>query len=92
MCITAIGNLMQTSIKEGNPRFTFSKEKEIIPFIEAHWDGMTTTPRRVTQSWHLTVSEIQWRNNWNIAIYLPVVLDTMIWKTCKLNNSNILMW
>ncbi|KAL1459493.1 hypothetical protein WDU94_011469 [Cyamophila willieti] len=55
MCVTAMGNLMQTSIKEGNPRLTFSKEKEIIPFIEAHWDGMTTTPRRVTQSWHMTI-------------------------------------
>lgn len=58
MCITAISNLMQTSVKEGNPRLSFSKEKEIIPFIEAHWDGMTTTPRRVTQSWHMTVSFI----------------------------------
>lgn len=56
MCVTAIGNLTQASIKEGRPRTKFSKEKDIIPFIEAHWEGMTTTSRRVTQSWHSTVS------------------------------------
>ena len=33
----------------------FSKERDIIPFIDSHWEGMTTMPRRVTQSWHLTV-------------------------------------
>ena len=55
MCVTAIGNLMQASVKEGSPRTMFSKERDIIPFIDSHWEGMTTMPRRVTQSWHLTV-------------------------------------
>ncbi|XP_046668089.1 set1/Ash2 histone methyltransferase complex subunit ASH2 isoform X1 [Homalodisca vitripennis] len=55
MCVTAIGNLTQASIKEGKPRTKFSKERDIIPFIDAHWEGMTTTSRRVTQSWHSTV-------------------------------------
>jgi Set1/Ash2 histone methyltransferase complex subunit ASH2 len=58
MCITAIANLMQASIKEGNPRTMFSKDMDIIPFIEGHWEGMTTMSRRVTQSWHATVREI----------------------------------
>jgi hypothetical protein len=55
MCVTAIGNLMQASVKEGSPRTMFSKERDIIPFIDSHWEGMTTMPRRVTQSWHVTV-------------------------------------
>lgn len=58
MCVTAIANLMQASIKEGNPKTKFTKDKDIIPFIESHWEGMTTIPRRVTQSWHVTVSKI----------------------------------
>ncbi|KAK7865162.1 hypothetical protein R5R35_002221 [Gryllus longicercus] len=55
MCITALGNLMQASVKEGNPRRLFSKDRDIIPFIDSHWEGMTTMPRRVTQSWHSTI-------------------------------------
>ncbi|RZC38181.1 set1/Ash2 histone methyltransferase complex subunit ASH2 [Asbolus verrucosus] len=55
MCITALANLQQTSIKEGKNRIMFSKEKEIIPYIEYHWEAITTTSRRVTQSWHSTV-------------------------------------
>lgn len=58
MCITAIANLMQTSTKEGNPRTMFSKDMDIIPFIESHWEGMTTMSRRVTQSWYATVRKI----------------------------------
>lgn len=55
MCVTAIGNLMQESNKSGNPKIFFSRDKDIIPFIESHWESMTTTARRVTQSWHSTV-------------------------------------
>lgn len=55
MCVTAIGNLMQESNKNGNPQIYFSRDKDIIPFIESHWESMTTTARRVTQSWHSTV-------------------------------------
>ncbi|XP_065344376.1 set1/Ash2 histone methyltransferase complex subunit ASH2 [Cloeon dipterum] len=55
MCITAIANLMQASIKEGMPRTMFSKDLDIIPFMESHWEGMTTMSRRVTQSWHATI-------------------------------------
>lgn len=57
MCITAIANLQQTSLKEGTNRTMFSKEKEIIPYIEFHWEALTTTSRRVTQSWHITVTK-----------------------------------
>ncbi|KAF5273018.1 hypothetical protein FQR65_LT04760 [Abscondita terminalis] len=55
MCVTAIANLQQGSSKEGINRNMFSKDKEIIPYIEYHWEALTTTARRVTQSWHSTV-------------------------------------
>lgn len=55
MCITAIANMRQNSLKEGKSKKMFSKEREIIPFIEQYWESMTTMPRRVTQSWYTTV-------------------------------------
>lgn len=55
MCITAIGNMQQASVKDGNVRYTFSRDKEIIPYIDQYWDSITTMPRRVTQSWYSTV-------------------------------------
>lgn len=51
MCITAIANMQQNALKEGKAKFLFSKDKEIIPYIEQYWEAMTTMPRRVTQSW-----------------------------------------
>ncbi|KAG5869991.1 hypothetical protein JTB14_008147 [Gonioctena quinquepunctata] len=57
MCVTAIANLQQSSFKEGTNRTMFSKDKEIIPYIEYHWEALTTTSRRVTQSWHITVTK-----------------------------------
>ncbi|CAH1176830.1 unnamed protein product [Phaedon cochleariae] len=57
MCVTAIANLQQASIKEGSNRTMFSKDQEIIPYIEYHWEALTTTSRRVTQSWHITVTK-----------------------------------
>jgi Set1/Ash2 histone methyltransferase complex subunit ASH2 len=55
MCITAIGNLQQAAHKDGEIKLSFSKDKEIIPFIEQYWESMTTLPRRITQSWYATV-------------------------------------
>ncbi|XP_073990038.1 set1/Ash2 histone methyltransferase complex subunit ash2 isoform X2 [Rhodnius prolixus] len=55
ICVTTIANLMQTSIKEGTPRSKFNKDRDIIPFIESHWEGMTTFARRVKQSMYSSV-------------------------------------
>ncbi|XP_029044148.2 set1/Ash2 histone methyltransferase complex subunit ASH2 [Osmia bicornis bicornis] len=55
MCVTAIANLLQMSQKDNEQKILFHKDKDIIPFIECHWDSMTTMPRRVTQSWHATI-------------------------------------
>ncbi|KAL9694160.1 hypothetical protein quinque_013445 [Culex quinquefasciatus] len=55
MCITAIANLRQASIKEGKPRLMFSKDQDIIPYMDHYWESMTTMSRRSTQSWYATV-------------------------------------
>lgn len=47
--------MQQASVKDGNVRYTFSRDKEIIPYIDQYWDAITAMPRRVTQSWYTTV-------------------------------------
>lgn len=46
MCVTAIANLQQESAKAGANKLLFSKDREIIPFIDQYWEAMTTMPRR----------------------------------------------
>lgn len=55
MCVTAIANMQQASTKEGNTQLMFSRDKDIIPYINQYWEAMTTMPRRVTQSWYATI-------------------------------------
>lgn len=57
MCVTAIANLQQASLKDGTVKTMFNREKEIVPYIDYHWEALTTTSRRVTQSWHVTVTK-----------------------------------
>lgn len=47
----------------------FSKEKDIIPYIEYHWEALTTTSRRVTQSWHVTVHKALMKDIHILFIY-----------------------
>ncbi|KAK3090741.1 hypothetical protein FSP39_014239 [Pinctada imbricata] len=56
MCYTAICNLQWQASLRGEERTLFSRDREIIPFIEKQWDHMTTTTRRTKSSWHTTVS------------------------------------
>jgi Set1/Ash2 histone methyltransferase complex subunit ASH2 len=55
MCITAIANLQRKTVKDGNPRYLFSKDREIIPFIEAYWESITTLARKQTNAWYSTI-------------------------------------
>ncbi|KAI8424539.1 hypothetical protein MSG28_002996 [Choristoneura fumiferana] len=48
-------SVSQESAKAGANKRLFSKDREIIPFIDQYWEAMTTMPRRVTQSWYATV-------------------------------------
>ncbi|XP_070544616.1 set1/Ash2 histone methyltransferase complex subunit ASH2-like [Ptychodera flava] len=55
MCQTAIANLMVQHRNDNPPKILFSKDKEIIPFLEKNWEILTTMPRRVRQTWHITM-------------------------------------
>lgn len=55
MCVTALANLQRKTVKDGNPRFLFSKDREIIPFIEAYWESITTQARKQTTGWYSTI-------------------------------------
>ncbi|XP_064096042.1 set1/Ash2 histone methyltransferase complex subunit ASH2-like isoform X1 [Macrobrachium nipponense] len=57
MCITALANL-QYNAKEKDGRLMFSLQRDIIPFLEQHWDALTTSARRTTQSWHATLQRM----------------------------------
>lgn len=63
MCSTAIANLMQQSCVEGHPRTLFSKDKEVIPYIEAKWEYLTVMQRRIKQTWHNTVHKSVLKDN-----------------------------
>jgi len=55
MCQCAIANMQQAALREAKHQIQFSKDKDIIPYIEQYWEAMTTMPRRLTQSWYSTV-------------------------------------
>jgi Set1/Ash2 histone methyltransferase complex subunit ASH2 len=57
MCLTTLANLTNEKIKRNSPgKHFFSKDKEIIPFIDKHWEELTNAPRRVKSTWHSTIS------------------------------------
>ena len=58
MCFTAIANLLAADNPDGAPTGKmFSKDKEIIPYVDKRWEALTTTQRRVKNTWHTTVSK-----------------------------------
>nr|CAG4636886.1 EOG090X03NS [Ceriodaphnia reticulata]SVE72844.1 EOG090X03NS [Ceriodaphnia reticulata] len=77
MCITTIANLMQNSTKEGTSRQYFSRDREIVPYIDSHWEYLTTMPRRVTQSWHATIQKTLMKEKGLIFVCQEPVLETM---------------
>ncbi|XP_077478616.1 set1/Ash2 histone methyltransferase complex subunit ASH2 isoform X3 [Stigmatopora argus] len=47
MCLTALANLTWRSrSQDEHPKTMFSKDKDIIPFIDKYWEYMTTRQRR----------------------------------------------
>nr|XP_011432333.1 set1/Ash2 histone methyltransferase complex subunit ASH2 isoform X1 [Crassostrea gigas] len=57
ICYTAIANLCyQTDPASENPQM-FSRDGEIIPFIDKQWENLTTQTRRTKQTWHATVAK-----------------------------------
>ncbi|XP_062574579.1 set1/Ash2 histone methyltransferase complex subunit ASH2-like, partial [Saccostrea cucullata] len=57
ICFTAIANLVRESQFSGENRLMFSRDREIIPFIDKQWENLTTQSRRTKQTWHSTVAK-----------------------------------
>ncbi|XP_063787686.1 set1/Ash2 histone methyltransferase complex subunit ASH2 isoform X2 [Pseudophryne corroboree] len=52
MCLTALANLTWHSRnQEEHPKTMFSKDKDIIPFIDKYWESLTTRQRPGKMSW-----------------------------------------
>ncbi|XP_072227724.1 set1/Ash2 histone methyltransferase complex subunit ASH2 isoform X2 [Leuresthes tenuis] len=52
MCLTALANLTWRSrTKDEHPKTMFSKDKDIIPFIDKYWECMTTRQRPGKLTW-----------------------------------------
>lgn len=52
MCLTALSNLTWRSrTQEEHPKTMFSKDKDIIPFIDKNWECMTTRTRPGKLNW-----------------------------------------
>uniref|UniRef100_A0A1A8D524 Set1/Ash2 histone methyltransferase complex subunit ASH2 n=1 Tax=Nothobranchius kadleci TaxID=1051664 RepID=A0A1A8D524_NOTKA len=52
MCLTALANLTWRSrAQEEHPKTMFSKDKDIIPFIDKYWECMTTRQRPGKLTW-----------------------------------------
>ncbi|KAM9456512.1 set1/Ash2 histone methyltransferase complex subunit ASH2 isoform 2-T2 [Clarias gariepinus] len=52
MCLTALANLTWRSrTREEHPKTMFSKDKDIIPFIDKYWECMTTRQRPGKLTW-----------------------------------------
>ncbi|XP_041364541.1 set1/Ash2 histone methyltransferase complex subunit ASH2-like [Gigantopelta aegis] len=58
MCYTALANLMHQSKIKGDMQIMFSKDKDIIPYIDKNWEDLTTNPRRIKLTWHTTIHKI----------------------------------
>lgn len=51
ICQTAVANLI---LLHPDKRL-FSKDKDIVPFIDKNWESLTSMPRRTKNAWHNTV-------------------------------------
>lgn len=52
MCLSALANLTwQSRTQDEHPKTMFSKDKDIIPFIDKYWECMTTRQRPGKMTW-----------------------------------------
>ncbi|KAJ7305142.1 hypothetical protein JRQ81_011024 [Phrynocephalus forsythii] len=52
MCLSALANLTwQSRFQDEHPKTMFSKDKDIIPFIDKYWEYMTTRQRPGKMTW-----------------------------------------
>ncbi|PIK52591.1 putative set1/Ash2 histone methyltransferase complex subunit ASH2-like [Apostichopus japonicus] len=55
LCYVVLANLTAQSRKADPPKTMFSKDGDIIPFIDANWELLTPAQRRTTVTWHSTI-------------------------------------
>ncbi|XP_030835126.1 set1/Ash2 histone methyltransferase complex subunit ASH2 isoform X1 [Strongylocentrotus purpuratus] len=55
LCQCALANLQAQHKTQDPPKTMFSKETDLIPFIDTHWEQLTPMPRRTTITWHGTI-------------------------------------
>ncbi|KAJ8022757.1 Set1/Ash2 histone methyltransferase complex subunit ASH2 [Holothuria leucospilota] len=55
LCYVVLANLTAQNRKTDPPKTMFSKDKDIIPFIDANWELLTPAQRRTTVTWHSTI-------------------------------------
>jgi Set1/Ash2 histone methyltransferase complex subunit ASH2 len=55
MCVTTIANLQRIAQKDRASKFMFSKDSEIIPFMDNYWESLTTLARKQSPTWHLQI-------------------------------------
>lgn len=59
LAITALANMTysQQQTNSSDPKTIFSKDNELIPYIDADWEQLTTMPRRNNKTWHVTIAK-----------------------------------
>ena len=60
MLQSTLANLIHQNKEEG--LFSFSKDKDVIPFIENKWEALTLAPRKTKSTWHATVTKTLGQN------------------------------
>ncbi|KAK6185121.1 hypothetical protein SNE40_007425 [Patella caerulea] len=63
ICLTALANLTHDALSRGETKAVFSKDKDIIPFIDKNWEGITILSRRTKSTWHNTVLKTLHKEN-----------------------------
>lgn len=50
-----LANLLHNARADGSSKSMFSKDRDIVPYIEKNWENLTTMQRRVKVTWHTTI-------------------------------------
>ena len=61
ICQTAIANLIHAHSSE--EKIAFSKDKEIIPFIDVNWNILANKPKPQKNTWHSSVAKTMQKDN-----------------------------
>ncbi|XP_071953377.1 set1/Ash2 histone methyltransferase complex subunit ASH2-like isoform X2 [Antedon mediterranea] len=55
LCVAALANLTHQQKKADKAKRMFSKDKELVPYINRHWEYLSAMPRRTTTTWHNSI-------------------------------------